>query len=671
MQCHRFIYCAFALAVGFFVSCKRPETSGGNTAPLRPLNLVVVTIDTLRPDHLHCYGYPNIETPNVDRVAQNGVLFENAVTQTPLTPPSHASMFTGLYPTSHHVRDTGGFILQPSSITLATILQQQGWDTAAFISSAVLKKLFGLNRGFAVYDDQMPKPGKAHEFIEDAERRAGETVDHAVRWLDAQSGKPFFLWVHVYDPHAPYNPPAPFADQYKERPYDGEIAYADHELGRLFDALHKKSPPDRTLIAVLSDHGESLGQHGEYSHGVFLYDSTLRIAFLMSGPGIPGGLRVKQQARTVDLLPTILELMGARSPAGIQGASLTPYLVGKNAATDASYAETLYPKINMGWAELRAIRTSRWKYILAPKPELYDLSQDPGETNNVIQSHAAEVQKFQAELKTIVGKETEKVKTSTVDQRTMDQLRSLGYTSGFSQPTFELKGKGIDPKDRLGVLKIIQEADGPQSHLPYPRRIELLRQALKEDPTNPLLYYSLGSDCEKAGRDAEAMEAYRTAIRNGVGNGRLHSRLGDLLVRSGKKTEAIPEYEKAVQINPADLGTQANLATAYLETGRLADAERVYKAIIAIDETYAAAYNGLGVVAIQRQDGNAARGYFEKTVQLDPDLVEAQLNLGLLYKMAGDRARARTCFETFLAKASPKEYGQVIPKVREELVTLQ
>ena len=657
---------ACLLAVAVLVCCKSTPS-----ATPRPLNLVVVTIDTLRPDHLHCYGYSQIETPNVDRVAQNGVLFENAVTQTPLTPPSHASMFTGLYPTVHHVRDTGGFILQPSSTTLATILQQQGWDTAAFISSAVLKKLFGLNQGFALYDDQMPKPGKGHEFLEDAERRAGETVDRAVRWLDGQSGKPFFLWVHVYDPHAPYTPPAPFADQYKERPYDGEIAYADHELGRLFDAIHKKSPTDRTIIAVLSDHGESLGQHGEYSHGVFLYDSTLRIAFMISGPGIPAGLRVKQQARTVDLLPTVLELMGARPPAGIQGVSLAPYLAGKKAATDFSYAETLYPKINMGWAELRALRTNRWKYILAPKPELYDLSQDPAETNNVIQRHAAEVEKFQAQLRAIVGKETETVKTSPVDQRTLDQLKALGYTSGFSQPTFELKGKGIDPKDRLGILKTLQEADGPQSHLPYPRRIELLQQAVKQDATNPLLYYSLGADCEKAGRYAEAMDIYRTAIRNGVENGRLHSRIGDLLVRAGKKAEAIPEYEKALQINPADMQAQANLATAYLETGRLADAERVYKAIVSIDETYAAAYNGLGVVAIQRQDGNAARGYFEKTVQLDPDLVEAQLNLGLLYKMAGDRVRARTCFETFLAKASPKEYGQVIPKVREELVTLQ
>jgi len=663
--------CLCALAI--FVSCKRPEAGNtGGSPSLRPLNVVVVTVDTLRPDHLHCYGYPKIETPNIDRIAHSGGLFENAVTQTPLTPPSHASMFTGLYPTSHHVRDTGSFVLEASSTTLATILQQQGWDTGAFISSAVLKKLFGLNQGFAVYDDQMPKPGKGHEFLEDAERRAGDTVDRAINWLGAQSGKPFFLWVHVYDPHAPYNPPAPFRETYKDRPYDGEIAYADHELGRLFDAISKKSPADKTLIAVLSDHGEGLGEHGEFSHGVFLYDSTLRIAFLLSGPGVPAGKRITPQARTIDLLPTILDLMGGKAPASVQGVSLKPSFTGKEAGATASYAETLFPKINLGWAELRAIRTNRWKYILAPKPELYDLSQDPSETKNVIQRHAAEVQKFEAELKAIIGPhEIEKVQTTTVDSRTLNQLRSLGYTGGFSPRTFTLQGKGIDPKDRLEVLKIMEEADGPQSRLPMPRRIELLRQALKLDPTNPLLYYSLGGDCEKAGRYAEAMDVYNAAVRNGIDSGRLHSRIGDLLVRGGKKSEAIPEYEKAARFNPADLESQANLATAYLETGDLASAERVYKAINAIDPSYAAAYNGLGVIAIQRQDGAAARGYFEKAVGLDPDLVEAQLNLGLLYKMAGDRERARTCFEAFLAKASPAQYRQIIPKVREELVALQ
>jgi arylsulfatase A-like enzyme/Flp pilus assembly protein TadD len=631
----------------------------------------VVTIDTLRPDHLHCYGYSKIETPAIDGIAQSGVLFENAVTQTPLTPPSHASLFTGLYPTKHHVRNTGGFILQPSSTTLATILQQQGWDTAAFVSSAVMKKLFGFNQGFAVYDDQMPKPGNSRDILEDPERAAGPTIDRALQWLQGQSGKPYFLWVHLYDPHMPYRPPAPFRDQYKGRPYDGEIAYTDYELSRLFDAVHKKSPPDRTLIAVLSDHGESLGEHGEYSHGVFLYDATLRIAFMMSGPGIPAGKRVEQQARTIDFLPTILELMGGQASATVQGASLAPSFAGKEAQTAISYGETLYPKINMGWAELRAIRTNRWKYIRAPTPELYDLSQDPAEKTNIIQSHAPEVQKFEAQLKQVMGDGAEKVETTPVDQRTMDQLKSLGYLGGFAARAYDLNGQGIDPKDRVGILKLLAVAEDPDAHTPDSRRIQLLEQAVREDPSNPDLYYQLGAKYEKTGRHPEAIKLYYTALGRGIESARLHSRIGDLLLRSGKKDEAIVEYEKASRLNPADVGSQTNLATAYLDKGRVRDAERVFNWVVTTDAAYAAAYNGLGLIAIQRRDANGARGYFEKAVELDPDLIEAQLNLGLIYKMAGDRTRARSCFEIFLAKASPAQYGNIIPKVREELVAMQ
>jgi choline-sulfatase len=657
-------------ALGACVSCQR---SGGpaSRAP-RPLNVVVITIDTLRPDHLHCYGYNKIETPTLDRIAQSGVLFENGVTQTPLTPPSHASIFTGLNPPTHKVRDTGGFILSSSTPTLASLLQQNGWDTAAFISSAVLKKRFGLGHGFAVYDDQMPRPGNAHEFLEDAERRAGDTVDRALQWLDSRSDKPFCLWVHLYDPHTPYDPPSPFREQYKDRPYDGEIAYTDRELGRLMDGLRRKSPPERTLVAVLSDHGESLGEHGEYSHGVFLYDSTLRIAYLLSGPGVPRGLRVKQQARTIDLLPTILELTGIPAPAGIEGASLAPLFRGKDAGTNISYAETLFPKINLGWAELRAIRTNQWKYIRAPKPELYDLSQDPAESHNVLAEHPSEVRMLEAHLAAASHSgNSEKVETTSMDERTLEQLKSLGYTSGFASTSYSLNGQGADPKDRVAILKLMQAAEQPQSGLSAPRRIEVLQQAIRLDPSNPLLYQSLGVRLEKSGRYDEAIKLYRTALQSGINNGRLHSRLGDLLVRAGKKAEAIPEYEQSARMNPDDVGSQVNLASAYLEQGRLADAERVLKAIIAIDPSNAAAQNGLGILAIQRQDGTAARGYFEKAVELDPDLVEAQLNLGLLYKLAGDRVRARASFAQFLARAPARQYKDVIAKVRAEMAELQ
>ncbi len=630
-------------------------------------------MDTLRPDHLHCYGYPNIETPAFDALAARGVLFENAVAQTPLTPPSHASIFTGQNPNVHKVRNTGGFVLQSTSHPLARILKEQGWDTAAFIGSAVLKKLFGFNNGFDVYDDEMPRPGKRNEFREDPERKASVVVDHAIGWLNERSpGKPFFLWVHIYDPHIPYNPPPEFARKYKGRLYDGEIAYADQQIARLFEAIARKSPQDKTVVAVLSDHGESLGEHGEMTHGIFLYDSTLRIAFVMAGPGIPAGLRVQPQARTIDFLPTLLEIMGGRAPGDVQGVSLVPAFSGKTVASDVSYAETLYPKMNMNWSELRAIRTNRWKYVRAPHPELYDLTADPGETNNVIRQHGPEVQNFEAHLKNLTGgNANEKVDTAMLDSRVMDQLKSLGYLSGAGGRSYELTGAGTDPKDAVEILQLIDQAESAQTSIPESQRIALLRRALSKDPQNPSLYYQLGGRLEKNGRYDESLELYRTALARGIVSGRLHSRIADLLLRRGEKDAAIVEYEKAAQINPADLDSQNNLATAYLEKGRLADAERVFRWILTNDPDYAAAQNGMGLVSVQKRDSNAARGYFERAAQLDPDLVEVHMNLGLLYEMAGERERARSSFQTFLAKASPAQYGNIIPRVRQELATLK
>ena len=650
------------------VSCRRPAAPAPQA--LKPLNVVVITIDTLRPDHLGCYGYTRIETPTLDGIAQSGVLFENAVSQTPLTPPSHASIFTGLNPPSHKVRDTGGFILSASTPTLARHLQDRGWDTAAFVSSMVLKKRSGFDQGFAVYDDIMPRPGNSDQFLEDAVRRAGDTVDRAVHWLDGRDGsKPFFLWVHLYDPHVPYNLSPPFSERYKDRPYDGEIAYSDAELARMMQSVHRKSPPEKLLVAVLSDHGESLGEHGEYTHGVFLYDSTLRIAFLVSGAGVPAGMRIKAQARTIDAMPTILALLGG-SAGGVEGTSLVPLFSGKDVDTEVSYAETLYPKINLGWAELRGIRTPHWKYIRAPKPELYDLLKDPMETENVAAAHPDEVLKMEAWLAAANranGPET--VRTNTMDERTQAQLKSLGYLSGTGR-SYGLGGQGADPKDRLPVLKLIEAAELRGSGLSPRRRIEALQEAVRLDPSNPVLYHLLGPMLETGGRYAEATALYRAALAQGIVDGRLHSRIADLLVRDGHQGEAIPEYEISTRLNPGDTASQVNLATAYMQSGRAADADRVFQAVIAIDPSNAAAQNGLGVLAIQRQDGTAARAYFEKAVELDPNLAEAHLNLGLLYKMAGDRERARASFERFLAKAPPRQYKDVIPKVRAELDAL-
>jgi arylsulfatase A-like enzyme/Flp pilus assembly protein TadD len=638
---------------------------------LRPLNLVLVTIDTLRADRLGCYGYSHIETPNLDRIARQGVLFENAVTHTPLTAPAHASIFTGLYPTVHGVRDTGGFVLKASHPALAEVLRQQGWDTAAFVGASVLRKQFGFNQGFTVYDDEMPKPDPRKIGGDYAERRASEVVDKAVAWLAAsQSGRPFFLWVHVFDPHSPYDPPSPFREEYKGSAYDGEVAYTDQELGRLFAAVDKKSPPEDTLVAVLSDHGESLSEHGEYTHGVFLYDATLRIAFLLAGPGVPKGLRVKQQARAIDLLPTVLELMGRQVPPGVQGTSLAPAFAGKTVLASYAYVETLYPKINMHWAELRGIRTSRWKYIRAPKPELYDLRQDPAETMNVIGSHPVEAQQLEANLKA-VATDAESVRTTMADQRTLSQLKGLGYLGGSSAQEYTLTGRGIDPKDRLDVLKSLYLAASPDANSSAPQRVPLLRKALADDPANPTIYYHLGDAYARTGQAVSAMKLYQDGIRNGVTNAWIFSRLAYLSLQRGNKNEAISFFERAAQLNPSDNESLNDLGMAYLETGKLADAERAFKWSVAADERYPLAYNGLGLVSIEKHDLRAAREYFEKAVQLDADLLEAQLNLGRIYRIEGANALARRCFEAFLAKASPAEYGPLIPKVKAELAEMK
>jgi arylsulfatase A-like enzyme/Tfp pilus assembly protein PilF len=629
--------------------------------PPRPRNLLLVTIDTLRADRLGCYGYAQVETPNLDAVARRGTLFENAIAQAPLTAPSHASMMTGLYPTAHKVRDTGGFVLAGFP-TLAEILQRQGFDTAAFVGASVLKKRFGFGQGFAVYDDEMPEPARGGE----AQRRAGEVVDRALRWLEAQSAKPFFLWVHVYDPHLPYDPPPPFRENYKGRPYDGEVAYTDRELGRLFDAVAKKSPD--TLTAVLSDHGEAFSEHGEYAHGVFLYDTTLRIAFLLAGPGVPAGLRVKQQARTTDLLPTVLEVMGLPAAPGVQGTTLTPAFNGKDLPATYSYVESLYPKLNMGWAELRGVRTNRWKYVRAPKPELYDLAQDPGETANVIAAHPAEVRELEAQLNAVAGSE-EKIRTAASDARTMQQLRSLGYLGGSSQQEFQLTGKGIDPKDRTEVQRLLHFAAYAEGGAPLPKQLTMLRQAIALDSANPSLYSHLGEVYSRLDRPGEAMKLYQDAIKNGVRAAWLYSRLGQMYLKQGNRADAIIHFESAAQLNPYDYDSLENLAVAYRDSGRMSDAEGVLKLILQSGEDYAPAYNEMGMLCYMKGDRAAARTYFEKAAKLDASY---HLNLARLYKMEGERAKARASFEAFLAaRATSPEYRQVIPQVRRELEAVQ
>src|SRR5262245_27481316 len=283
------------VASGVMFGCRAAGREEKKPAAWTPLNVLLVTIDTLRADRVGCYGYAQAETPHLDELAKRGVLFENAVAQVPLTPPSHASMLTGVYPPVHQVRDVGGFTLTASHPTLAKILGGKGWSTAAYVGSAVLKRGVGLHEGFQVYDDRIPVPDLDSAVRGHADRPAGVVVDLAIQWLSRQDRtRPIFLWVHLYDPHAPYSPPPPFKERFRQRPYDGEIAYTDSQVGRLLKAAEERSL-SHTIVSILADHGESLGEHGEFSHGVFLYESTLRIPWILVGPGIPAATRIRDQ----------------------------------------------------------------------------------------------------------------------------------------------------------------------------------------------------------------------------------------------------------------------------------------------------------------------------------------------------------------------------------------
>ncbi len=653
-----------------------PVTPTSSDRPAQHYNLVLVTIDTLRADHVGAYGYTKVDTPNLDGLAKSGVLFENAVSQVPLTPPSHASMFTGTYPTVHKVRDTGGFILADAHLTLAEFLEEQGWNTAAFIGSMVLGRMFGLDQGFKTYDDRIHATGKGEGSFDFPYRRAEEVIDNALNWLGNQkSDDKIFLWVHLFDPHRPYDPPPDFRRQY-ESAYDGEISYADKELGRLFAEVKRKFSNQNTLSVVLSDHGEALSDHGEYTHGVFLYESTIRIPWIMAGPGIPAGVRFNQQARTIDLMPTLLALMGFEIPDQCQGVSLVPAFRNPRTPTGStySYTETLFPKINMGWAELRAMRTNRWKYVRAPKPELYDLEKDPLEKDNVIKRFPAVARRLDNQIQEVIStgsgeEEFEVVHTTALDQETIEELKALGYVSLGTPRTLELTGEGIDPKDRLRILQLLEEATTGERDVPQSRRLQALEQAKQEDPSNTTVYYRLGEAYEHLGRDEDALKLYEEAIDRGLpAANKIYIRMAAIYGRKNELDESIRAFEKAIEIDSTDTETQNRLALVYLMKKQTDDARRLLQGVLVLDEENAKAHNSLGWLEAQLGNVREAKIHFQMAIDFDPEFLETYVNLGMLLKRTQEYHKARPVFEEFLGKAANQEkYRGSVERVKAEL----
>jgi arylsulfatase A-like enzyme len=421
------------------------------------LNVILITLDTTRADHLGAYGFQSISTPNIDRLARDGVLFEQTATAAPLTLPAHASLFTGRFPFGHGVRDNAGFVLDPRETTLAEILKLRGYQTGAFVGSYVLASDRGLSQGFDTYRDDFNAPHQRN-IPGGLRRRADQVADAAMSWLEQAGSSRFFAWMHFYDAHAPYQPLEPYNTLYATRPYDGEIAFMDAQVGRILAFLGQHGLLDRTIVVIIGDHGEGLGDHKETAHGVFVYESVIRVPFIIRAPF--EGLRariVDDVTRSVDMMPTLLDLMGVPSTASIDGSSLVPLMTGAGRSLDLeAYSESLYPLHQFGWSDLHALRVGHFKVIAAPRPELYDLEQDPFEEHNVFEARRALAERMIARLHKMEassGLSSPGQSHGDVDPETAAKLAALGYVSrsGVRHPT---DASGLpDPKDQIGAME--------------------------------------------------------------------------------------------------------------------------------------------------------------------------------------------------------------------------
>jgi arylsulfatase A-like enzyme/Flp pilus assembly protein TadD len=684
---------ALAMLCALAAGCARP---GGTAATGGPVNVLLVTIDTVRADHLGCYGDRAAETPRLDRLAGQGVRFADASSAVPLTLPSHSSLLSGLLPPHHGLRNNGAGSFPSGSPTLATALSAAGYRTGAFVGSFVLDRRFGLARGFATYDDEIERDPRAGAALE-AERPGSVVVDRALAWLgkdekdnrdNKDGGRPFFLWVHLYDAHAPYTPPSPWRERFAGRPYDGEIASVDAQVGRLLDELDRRGLAASTVVAVASDHGEALGEHGEATHGLLLYQPTLHVPLLLRAPGLRAGQVVRTPVSLVDLAPTLAGLAGkALSSAPLDGRDLSAGLLrGEEPAPSDLYAETRYPAL-FGWSPLTALRRRDLKYIDGSEPEMYDLAKDPREAANL--AARAESARTAAGFAEQIAKiEAGAVATQRVpaDAETRAKLASLGYATGSApskpaapaaRPTgasparmaplflrFEHAHQSVSAgktAEALPELEALVAADPRNSVFrgelakalreqgQVARAVPLYRQAAEDAPADPEAWYNLAAALQETGRLDEARAALRQAMHLDPGRPEAHNTLGIVLLGERKPDEARKEFEIAATLDRRDAYALNNLGNTLRGLGRLDEAERAYRRAVAASPRYAEAWNGLGTLEVDRDRPSAALSYFEQALRLAPRYHEVRLNRAIAYELAGQTDAAVAAYRDFLA----------------------
>ena len=630
------------------------------------LNLVLITLDTTRADRMGAYGNKEVETAAFDRIAREGVLFEQAVAVAPLTLPVHSSMFTGKFPPEHGVRDNGGFFLGNDQLTLAEVLKSKGYRTGGFIGAYVLDSKWGISQGFDTYFDKFDLSESRSMSVGSIQRPGNEVVDQALPWIKDSAKAPFFAWIHLYDAHSPHRPPEPFATRYKGHPYNGEIAFADTQVARVLAELESLGLYDRTVVMILGDHGESLGDHGESGHGFFIYNSTTHVPFAIRAPfSLTQHRRVADPVRSVDVMPTALDLLGVGVPQGISGVSLAPLMAGTTSELGLdAYSEAMYPLHHYGWSDLRALRSGRYKVIDAPRPELYDVDRDPGEATNLFDSRRQLGDRLIAQLRSLEGRfaRTEAaLPPGDVDPEARERLAALGYVGSFVATASDPRTNRADPKDKIGLFNKLGDAidlskdRGPDGNPPFAKIMALLDQVVAEDPQVIDAWFMMGTQYMAHGDLEKAVEHFKRTLTLKPDYDLAAFNLAQAYRRMGDDEAALAGFEHYLTLDPKDPFVQYQMGEIWLDRGDLPRAEQLFRRALEIDAQVVAAKNALGVIALQRGDPATAERLIREAIEVKPTLRLAHFNLALLAEQRGDLPGAEREYYEEL-KAHPENF---------------
>jgi arylsulfatase A-like enzyme/Tfp pilus assembly protein PilF len=626
----------------------------------KDFNVILITLDTCRADRLGCYGFPRIKSPTIDGFAARGVKFDDCIAQTPLTLPSHTSILTGTLPFYHGVRDNGGFIVPPELKTMAEVFKDKGYSTAAFVGAYVLDSKWGLAQGFDYYFDRFDLSKFEKISLDKVQRPANEVIDEALKWLEANKAKKFFAWIHLYDPHTPYDPPEPFKSDYAKNPYVGEIAFADSELARLWRWLEEGDRVKNSFLIFAGDHGESLGEHREATHGFFVYQEAIHVPLIFVTP-FPRfqGISSSEVVSLIDIMPTVLDMAGLPRPPEVQGEDLLPsfFRPGREIGGYA-YSETYYPRFHFGWSELRSLQDKKHKLIIAPDNELYDLEADADEAQNLASAETKTLAGLQETANRFIekfGRNAHQVDVRKVDEETRERLAALGYIGSFTDSS-KLAGKKLaNPKDKIIVFNELSRA----------REIGM------------------------SGRADEALAIIQKIIADDPGIGDAYFSMGNIYFKQRKFGEAIPCFTKALESKPDDTFCVINIANSYLNMGRPADgvnfvidymkkgfvdsqlfyllgqlsyfqkkyddAIKYYDECVSRNADSAASHNALAAIYLVKEDLGRAEQHAQAALAINPRLTNLNFNRAELLEKQGKLAEAADAYKLEL-EVSPRQF---------------